>query len=129
MEQITDLVTQVEDGYKNPLEGFIELKRINDVLASSLKQIQPSAIEDAENYSEKEFKAFGATVTKKNGAGRWDYTHIEDWTNAKQSLDALQESYKAAHKAKLKGQDITEEGVIVEPAKYTEGKSTISIKL
>ena len=127
---IYELKNSVLDGEADALSAYIALKEIEKDLADALKKVQPLALEAAQNYGEKTFEVFGAKVTVKNGAGRWGFGHIPQYNEAKERLKKLEELAKQAYNSKSMGMDVVDEdGVIVEPAEYTEGQETISIQL
>lgn len=119
----SEIAENVENGEVNALKEFISLKRQGNDLAEALKIIQPLAIDEAEKYPQKSFKAFGAIVEKKNAAGTWDYSVVSAWNAAKERLEWVQKMAQAG------GSADAESGEIIEKAIKIEGKSTIAIKL
>ena len=118
--QVQNIVNSVENGNVNPLEAFIFLNFMQKVADTARKKLLDQAIVEAEKYPEKEADVYEATVTVKNGAGRFTYPdHIKD----------AQEQAKDAYKAALKGHTITnKDGEIIEPAVYVHGKTILNIK-
>ncbi len=118
--RVQQIKQEVDEGRVNPLEAYIFLNWMMKVADAAKAQLKEEAIEEAEKHSEKDIKVYDATVTVKNGAGRYSYPdYIKD----------LQEQHKLAYQAAQKGQTITdEEGTVIEPAKYSPGSQTLSIK-
>ena len=118
--QIQNIVGSVERGDVNPLEAFIYLNWMMKVAEGAKKRLLDQAITEAEKYPEKEADVYEATVTVKNGAGRYTYPD---------SIKDAQEQAKDAYKASLKGHTITNnDGEIIEPAVYVPGKTILNIK-
>lgn len=117
--QIQNIVGSVERGDVNPLEAFIFLNFMQKVADAAKKRLLSEAIDEAEKYPEKEAELYDATVTVKNGAGRYTYPD---------SVKKAQEQSKLAYKAQKDGNTITDDnGEIVEPATYKQGSTTLSI--
>ena len=117
--QIQNIVGSVERGDVNPLEAFIFLNFMQKVADTARKRLLDEAITEAEKYPEKEANLYDATVTVKNGAGRYTYPV---------KIKELQELSKLAYKAQKDGNTIVDDnGEIVEPAVYKQGSTTLSI--
>ena len=117
--QIQNIVGSVERGDVNPLEAFIFLNWMGKLAEGAKKKLLDQAIDEAEKYPEKEAEIYDAIVTIKNGAGRYTYP---------ESIKKLQELSKLACKAQKEDKTIVDDnGEIVEPAVYKEGKTTLSI--
>lgn len=127
-----DLVSSVNDGIVNPLEAFVAIKHMEEVCKLANKQLKEQAITEAETYGveSKDLKAYGAQIQVKNGAGRWNFSHIKEISKLEDNLKELKDSHKTAYKMRLKGnQMVTEDGEIVQPAYYLDGSQVIAIKL
>jgi hypothetical protein len=123
------MADEVTQGNKNPLEVYVELKKIEKTLEMCLESVKPLAIREADTYTEKSFERFGVTITKSRAAGRWDYKGIDQWKKQNDKLLDIQKMAQDAFKLSEKGQTITDpDGVVVEAAKYTEGADIIVIK-
>ncbi len=118
-----ELINDVLEGRKNPLEVYIELKRSEKEMVNAIKAIQDLAIDEATKYGQKTFKEYGVEITMKSGGGRWEYKHL-DWFEA---YEKLKEDAVKAYKSDL--DMITKEGEVVQPAVFKPNKDTISIKL
>ena len=117
-----------EDGYLNQLQAYIEAKKALEVLTNFVKTIQDQAFDEATKYGEKSFGAFGAKIEIRATAGQWKYDHLPEVISQKNKLKELEERAKEAFKLKQKGGNlVTDDGQVVEPAHYQEGKDTIFI--
>lgn len=130
VQEILKLADDAIQGIANPLEAYVELKKIEKILEQCLESVKPEACQDAYNYPEKSFDKYGVTITKSRAPGRWDYKGIDQWNDQKKKLTEIEQLAQAAFKLSSKGQTITDDdGVIVQPGKYTEGADTITIKI
>lgn len=127
-QEIENKLLQVAEGEVCPLETYIELKALRDLLDESIKGIQDEAIQEAEKYGKEPFSMSGVLVQVRAGAGRWSFNHIEKWNSIKASLKGVEDMAKQAFKLSEKGQSIVDDsGEVVEPGSYTSGKDTIFI--
>lgn len=126
IDYITNLSFQVAEGKRNALKTYISLKRIAELSAGVIKEIQESAIDEAMKYGEKKFQEAGAMVELKSAAGKWDYAHIQSIAATEQRLKALNEIAKQAYKLGTEIPD-PQTGEMIPPAQFTEGKQTIAI--
>ncbi len=117
------LAGRVKEGDMNALKIYVRLKRDADELSKAMAIVQPLAIDEAEKYKEKSFKAYGAVIEKKNAAGSWDYSMVSAWNAAKERLKWVEKMAQAG------GSADADSGEIIEKAVKIEGKSTIAIKL
>lgn len=128
--KIQELIDGVLNGDIDPLKAYIQLKAKEQAVKGALSIIQDHAIENANTYGEKTFKAFGAEITCKSAAGRWDYKHIPQIAKLNDQVKDLQKLAQDAYKLYERGQAVVDlHGEVVEPAKFTPGKDIISIKL
>lgn len=118
-----EISDQVVNGEINALKAFVELKMAAAELDSALKIIQPLAIDEASNYPEKSFKAFGAVIEKRNAASSWDYSGVTAYQQAKERLKYIEKVAQAGG-----GFDATTTEEIGKAVKI-EGKATIAISL
>lgn len=129
-EELNKLAQSVIDGEQDALKVYIELKRIETKLKEVMPLVEPLAFESASRWSEKTFVVEGAEIQKKNAPGKWDYSNITQYSKAKENLKNVEELAKQAFAAKKHGSVIVDEnGEVVEPPQYTEGKSIISVRL
>ena len=127
-----DLVSSVNEGFVNPLEAFVAIKHMEEVCKLANKQLKDQALTEAETYGveSKDLKVYGAQIQVRNGAGRWNFSHIKEISQLEDQLKELKDSHKTAYKMRLKGnQMVTEEGELIDPAYYVEAGQVIAIKL
>lgn len=125
IEQLLKLKADVEDGNAPALRTYIELKRIEKAFTDVMKSVQDAARDEAFNYGQKSFDAFGAKVELKNAASRWDYSQTHQVSELAAKLKTMQDLAQSAVNSEI----YDENGVRIEPAKKIEGKATISITL
>jgi len=128
IDRIADLITQVEDGNEDALKVFILLKELEGVVKDSLEQIKESAIKEAKNYG-KTFEVFGASVTVKEGAGRYSYKHIPIWSKLEEERKVIENAAKqrALNPSLIMADAATGEEIL--PAQITYDRESISITL
>lgn len=126
---VNDLNAAHFDGHIDSLKAYAMLHRLKAAVDGVMKALIDKAIDEAEKYPEKTFTAYGYEVTKKSGSGRWDFKHLEDWKIKVTELESIEEQHKAAFKMAERGDTyISNGGEVIEPAIYTPGRSTISLK-
>ncbi len=123
---IQEILDNVRNGDMDPLKAFIQLKAKEKAAKAALDEIQVEAVEKAATYGEKTFKAFGVEVGCKSSAGRWDFKELGWWQDFEDKKDDAKKAFKLIDRGKTV---LDDDGVVVEPAKYTPGKDIISIKL
>lgn len=130
IEILQDLNDAVLNGDKEALPTFIELKGVEKLLKQVLTGMQDAAIDEAERYGKGEHELNGAKFQVKNAAGRWDYKECKEWADKKDELGQIEEALKALYKARHFG-DLArvDDGEVMELPKYSQGKTTIAIKL
>ena len=130
-QKVKHIQNAVLGGEINALEAFVYLKWIEQIADKAKAQIIDLSLEEAEKYPEKKFKEFGCEIQVKSAAGRYDFSEIKEIEDKENELKALKEKHKQAYKsmyaATIKTQMVDEDGVVVEPAKYTPGKTTLAI--
>ncbi len=126
IDYINNIGFQVTEGKRNALKSYISIKRISELCAAVLKDIQELSIDEAFKYGEKRFQESGAMVELKNSAGKWDYSHILSISETEKRLKELNEIAKQAYKL---GTEIPDPhtGEMIPAASFTEGKQTIAI--
>lgn len=130
VDEIAAMLMAVEDGNENALKAYVELKRLEKVVEESLKQVFDEAMTEAYKYSEKTFSYGGAEITKKANPGRWDYKSCPRVEDVSSQLKEAQEQAKSAYKQSQKGLMLLDENqCLVEPAFYTNGADSISVKI
>jgi hypothetical protein len=128
IDQITSLVTEVEEGNVDALKAYIDLMRLNKVLEASLAQIKESAIKEAKNHS-KSFEFYGAKVEVKEGSARYDYKGVSQWVALSEKMKGVE---SAAKQRALNPNIImadADTGEEIFPAMVSYNKETIAITL
>lgn len=121
------LAFEVENGDRPALRTYIELKKIEKALEASIKNVQPLAVDEAEKFDKKSFEHFGAKIEVKNAASRWDYAGVTAVNHAQERLKLYQQ---LAQNAAMAGQEVYGgDGVVIQPAKKIEGKTTIAVSV
>ena len=130
LDSIGELYWAWQEGKVDALAFYITLNRVEKHLAAVKEEVKEYAITQADQWHEKQFSYFGATIEKKSSAGRWDYKGIKTWTEAKANLQAIEERAKAAFQAaqKFGMQSATADGEEIELPTYTAGSDIIAIK-
>ena len=130
IETLSILTQSVIDGNADALETYIHIKQIEKKLSDSLKEVEPMAYEMASRWHENTFKYKGAEIQKKNAAGKYDYSNIKQYLTAKEKIKHIEELAKRASEMAKTGNTVVDEnGEIVEPAIYSEGKGIISVRI
>lgn len=129
IDEITALVTEVEEGNTDALRAYIELKKLGKVVESAIKQISDSALKEAKNYSQKTFDAFGAEIQVKDGAARYSYKHIDIWNE----LELRKKQIETAAKNRALNPSLAiadqESGEEIPPALVTYDKESIAVTI
>jgi hypothetical protein len=130
MERLEELGIAWREGIIDALAAYITLNRIAKMLDQIKDEVKPYAIQQADQWHEKTFSYFGATIEKKSGAGRWDFKGVQAWNEAKATLSAIEERAKAAAQAAAKfgAAMVSEDGELLEGAKFTPGADIIALK-
>jgi len=128
IDQITSLVTEVEEGNVDALKAYIDLMRLNKVLEASLAQIKESAIKEAKNHS-KSFEFYGAKVEVKEGSARYDYKGVSQWVALSEKMKGVESAAKqrALNPNIIMADADTGEEIL--PAMVSYNKETIAITL
>lgn len=128
LEHLHNINEDVINGERNPLEAYVELKRIEKLLKDVIKGVQPEAITEAEKYGKGEHEEFGAKFQVKSAAGRWNFKNCDLWVAKNQSLKNLEETLKTVHKT---GATVIDEetGEVLPRPDYAEGGMTIGVRL
>jgi len=125
-EVVANITTAVLEGDVNPLEAIISLKKLEEIVKKAKINIAEMVIDEAAKYGAKTFTFADAEITKKNSAGRYDFSEIPEVVSLELELKAL----KDKHKAVLKVDVIDlETGELLAAPIYKGGKEIISIKL
>lgn len=109
--QAAQLAQDAIDGNEDPLKAFGLLKRL----------------QEAEKFGTREFDLF--KVEFKYGSRRFDFSDIEEWAKAKESLKVIEEKYKGAYTANEKGlMSVDEDGEVLTLPRVKYTPDTVVIK-
>lgn len=111
------------DGEINPLEAYIEIKRLSNEISQAEAVVKDLAINEADKYPSKSFSAFGAQIEKRNGPSTWDYSSCAAHIQAKERLKYIEKIAQAG------GGADANTGEEIGKAIKIEGKSTIAVKI
>lgn len=118
---IQQTLQDIADGNTNPLQAYIQFKKLEKELESAIKTTQADAINEAAKYPEKSFKAFGAVIEKRNAPSKWTYDHISAWTSAKENLKRIETLAQAG------GAVDEQTGEVIDRAIKVHGKAGIAL--
>jgi len=102
-QELAHFVDQVEQGNRNALIAYAQMKRTADEYSRAISQIEHLAMEEAHSFGEKSFETQGYKFEIRNGAKRYDYSGIDEWKEQRDALKETEERYKAAFIARQKG--------------------------
>ena len=128
LNYLLDVNEKALNGELNPLESYIELKSIESCLKDVLKGLQEDAINEAEKYGKGEHEAYGAKFNVRNGATRYDFKKIAEWSKLSAELKVFEEARKSIIKS---GQTEVYDanGELIELPIVKPGATTIAVKL
>lgn len=127
----------IQRGEDQGLKAY-ELKAFAKYLEVLAKEISDRVADEATDELAKEggeVGLSGMTLKKKSSAGTWKYDHIQAWVDKKAELKEIEETAKTAFtllKKKKIGTGSTivnDEGEVMEPAKFYEGKDITEITI
>lgn len=124
------MISEVEFGTSRALDIFIELKRMSKYIDGIVKEIQPEAMKEAEEYGKGDHSINGAVVSVRATAGRWNFDNIDEVVKLKNDLKLTEERYKTAFKNSEKMLHSVDEvtGELLELPTFTPGRDTIFLK-
>lgn len=121
----------LEEGTRDIVETYIELKRMEAELSAAIERLKPEAVEQFHARWGKEAIIKGAVVTRTNGRKTWSYDHDGEFARLSGQLDSIKKDMQAAAQFadKHPGMEFsTPDGVVIAPARYTTSADSISIK-
>ena len=119
--------SDVNEGNINALEAWLRLKPLASQLDEVIDAIQPLAIQQGDNYSGKQFEAYGFRLEKRDGTRRWSYPDFTPLSAAKERAKALESMMQSVSASGSQIVD-AETGELVPAAVCTYSKQTIAIK-
>ena len=128
-EELAHLIERVEQGEQRALISYAEIKKMKEMYALAEKQIEPLAIGEAENYTEKTFDEGGFTFQKRNGATRYSYKNIPEWQTYNKGLKDCEERHKQAFISRQKGMlTATMDGEEIVMPEVSYSKDSLAVK-
>jgi len=128
IELVCELNKAHDNGYLDSLKTYVDLKRFEAVFDVVKENIYNKAIDEADKYEGKTFKAFGAEISKSSAGAKWDFKEILDWQKLEKSKKEYEDKLKTAYKMAEKGDTyVTDAGEIIPVPKYTPGKTIIKV--
>ena len=128
-EEVSHLLTEVEEGNKDALSTYGNFKRCKDLFEQASKQIEPLAQEEADLYSEKKFSVSGFNFEKRNGSTRYYFSHIPRIAELKKEIKEIEEKSKQAFISVQKGILVADQdGLEIELPKVTYTKDSLIVK-
>lgn len=82
------------DGHSNPLEIYIALTYLEEVVYRAKEMLKNSSIDEAAKFNGQTM--FGVKVESTNAAARWKYDHDPEWARLKAELAAREKLLKQA---------------------------------
>jgi len=134
MKEAIEIISSVDNGMKIELDALIELRELKtkaDLILTYVKKFETDNLELIANQAAEYPKGYrGCVVSFVSGRKTYDYSKVEEVSEAKHNLKTMEEKYKAMLEAKLKGAyhaDITEDGevLILPEIKYGAGYLTV----
>jgi hypothetical protein len=130
-EYTTNIVDLVNDGHIKPTNAFLLLKQIEKNAKSMREKINDLTIEELHSIGEenKDYKINGCSVSLKNSAGRWDFSHIEEIVMLEAKLKNLKLEHILAYKNSLNDAlSVSNDGEEIIPAVFKPGKEIVVVK-
>lgn len=115
-------------GEMNELEAYLVLNRVKVATDQAMKSIKQYAFDEFEKHDQKTVSLNGCSI-QKSQSGRYSYRHIQEWNELNDKVKVIEKKSQEAYKMALKGVDLIEEGVIVEPAEYKENEPSLRISI
>lgn len=95
---ITTVVSEVNEGYRNPLETVVKLKAISKVADGICSDIMEQATNEASKYSKNE-KVYGAKIDVRESGVKYDYSRSQTWRDLVEEKQALEAQIKEVEAA------------------------------
>lgn len=126
LTKLNALFEFASEGEIDPLKTFTELHTIEAYIKSIKAECLELALIERRKYAEKSVSLYGYSIEMSRG-GRYEYKHIQAWTDANEKLKFIEKNAQMAYQAG-KNQLISEDGEINEPAHYNENKESLRLK-
>jgi len=126
--QITEIINEVMTGNIEPLPVYLYLKKIEKTVKDSLSLIQDATVEQGARFGQGEHLQDSVYFQIKSAPGKYVYS---EWVaEAENEFKRRKELEQQAFKLSKHGQTVVnEDGEIVGPAHYYDGKQTIAVTI
>ena len=121
---INAIVEAVEAGVVNPLDAFASFNKLEKLFKEAKVKIDELARDEADKYTEKTFKLGAVEFTKKQCAGKLNYSEDLLYSNLQSKLKAREELLKVAQKSTV----YDDEGVEVPKVSISYNKDSLVVK-
>lgn len=122
--QVARLMESLEAGYENPLEAYVVIAHLQEILDEMKKKVQPLALTEAAKFAKGDGVAMGVPFLVVSKVGSYAYDHDPEWVRLKAELKARETDMQAALKAQERNRvqldEATGEVVPAAVAKHTE---------
>lgn len=129
-----DILKEVDDGLRDPIEAAILLKRMSETLEDCYQKVREQAATTFTiRYGDKAEELIdGATVKYSHGRAVYDYKMLPAWVKKKAELVAIEKEAQTAARARIeRGESLVNEetGEVIQPCgiEYTKPGIVISL--
>ena len=95
-EEIRELESHVIEGEILPIEAYIELKQLSEIVDLTIKNINEMVIGQVSKEPEKVGLNHSGYIAKVQQKTTWKFDHIKKWVIAKEGLKSVEEQAKKA---------------------------------
>ena len=95
---VAEVVSEVKEGYRNPLETVIKLKAISKAADNICNEIMGTAVDEANKYAKGE-KAYGAKIDVRETGVKYDFSKSQTWRDLIIKKQEIEEQIKAIETA------------------------------
>ncbi len=127
INEIEKTVSEVNDGTKDALQAYGELKDLETILKQAVQEVYEIAVGEASKY-EKTFHHLGFKFELRNGATRYSFKHIPEWNNLNEQVKDFEATSKAALKMQGKIQMASNEGEDIALPIVTVSKDSLIVR-
>jgi len=127
---VNEIIDALNNGWLDPTEAFVGLKRLSEVANQATKVIQDRVEEILEGHKGP-LKIMNAEISLRKGATRYKFDHIPEIVAYKEKIKILEDKSKAAREAIDRGDELYsgKSGEQIPPAEKVVSKSSIAVKL
>lgn len=120
---IRSMAIAVHNGEADPAETYAYLYNLREALEECLAAVKEVAVNEVAKYGTEGFTAHGLKLTTKSAAGRWSYKGVAAHAELAAKLKGIEQMAQVAWRHG--GSVADADGVLIEPATYTPGSTTI----